>query len=173
MLSLYDNRPCGRREFLRIGGLGLGGLSLADLLSAKASAAAGNPVRDKSVIFLFMHGGPSQTETFDPKMTAPSGVRSATGEVKTSLPGVTFGGTFEKLAPFADRMAIVRSYVTGDGRHDIKPIVSQASADANLGSLFPHRRPEPAGQRDAHEHRPLPASRRSAGDARGQTVREF
>ncbi len=136
MLSLYDNRPSGRREFLRIGGLGLGGLSLADLLAAKANAAAGNPVRDKSVIFLFMHGGPSQTETFDPKMTAPSGVRSATGEVKTSLPGVTFGGTFEKLAPFADRMAIVRSYVTGDGRHDIKPIVSQASADANLGSLY-------------------------------------
>lgn len=136
MLSLYDNHSFGRREFLRIGGLGLGGLSLADLLAAKAQASVGEAVRDKSVIFLFMHGGPSQTETFDPKMTAPSGVRSVTGEVQTSLPGVTFGGTFEKLAPFADRMAIVRSYVTGDGRHDIKPIVSKDTAEANLGSLY-------------------------------------
>lgn len=136
MLSLFDNQSLGRREFLRVGGLGLGGLSLADLLSTKTHAANGSTVRDKSVIFLFMHGGPSQTETFDPKMTAPSGIRSATGEVKTSLPGVTFGGTFEKLAPFADRMAIVRSYVTGDGRHDIKPIVSKETAEANLGSLY-------------------------------------
>ncbi len=136
MLSLYDNRQQGRREFLRIGGLGLGGLSLTDLLSMKADASTGSVVRDKSVIFLFMHGGPSQTETFDPKMSAPSGIRSATGEVQTSLPGVTFGGTFEKLAPYADRMAIVRSYVTGDGKHDIKPIVSKNSADANLGSLY-------------------------------------
>ena len=99
MLSLYDNRQLGRREFLRIGGLGLGGLSLADLLAVKASAAGGSVLRDKSVIFLFMHGGPSQTETFDPKMTAPSGIRSATGEVQTSLPGVTFGGTFREAGP--------------------------------------------------------------------------
>lgn len=136
MLSLFDNRQVGRREFLRVGGLGLGGLTLADLIAAKAGAASGNALRDKSVIFLFMHGGPSQTETFDPKMTAPTGIRSATGEVQTSLPGVTFGGTFEKLAPFADQLAIVRSYVTGDGRHDIKPIVSKDSAMANLGSLY-------------------------------------
>ncbi|HEU0069428.1 MAG TPA: DUF1501 domain-containing protein, partial [Nitrospiraceae bacterium] len=88
----------GRREFLRIGGLALGGLSLPGLLASRAAAKQdGRPVTDKSVIFLFMHGGPSQTETFDPKMSAPAGVRSATGEVATSIPGVTFGGTFEKL----------------------------------------------------------------------------
>lgn len=136
MLSFYDQRQQGRREFLRVGGLALGGLSLLDLVSAQAQAETGGVVRDKSVIFLFMHGGPSQTETFDPKMSAPSDIRSATGEVQTSLPGVTFGGTFEKLAPFADRLAIVRSFVTGDGNHDIKPIVSRHSAEANLGSLY-------------------------------------
>ena len=136
MLSLYDQRQWGRREFLRVGGLGLGGLALSDLLSIKARAAGSGAVRDKSVIFLFLHGGPSQTETFDPKMSAPSGVRSVTGEVQTSLPGITFGGTFERLAPFADRTAIVRSFVTGDGNHDIKPIVSKHSAEANLGSLY-------------------------------------
>src|SRR5690348_15094434 len=70
MLRIRDARGClGRRDFLRIGGLGLGGLSLANLLQIDAIAAAANsrPVTGKSVIFLFLHGGPSQTETFDPK----------------------------------------------------------------------------------------------------------
>src|SRR3954462_4014247 len=86
-----------RRGFLRVGGLALGGLSLSDLCAARALArAAKRPVTDKSVIFLFMHGGPSQFETFDPKMGAPDGIRSATGEVKTTIPGITFGATFPK-----------------------------------------------------------------------------
>ena len=83
-----------------------------------------------------MHGGPSQIETFDPKMTAPSGIRSVTGEVKTSLPGVTFGSTFQKLAKLADKFSIVRSFTTGDSRHDIKPIVHTDTFDANLGTVY-------------------------------------
>ena len=64
------------------------------LLGSRAAAAqAGKLTRDKSVIFLFLHGGPSQIETFDPKMTAPAGIRSVTGEIATAIPGVTFGGT--------------------------------------------------------------------------------
>ena len=47
------------------------------------AAAADSPLADKSVIFLFLHGGPSQFETFDPKMTAPADIRSATGEIAT------------------------------------------------------------------------------------------
>ena len=73
MLTFFDtNRRLGRRDFLRVGSLGLGGLALPSLLAAQAQGA--NLVKDRSVIFLFLHGGPSQTETFDPKMTAPSGV---------------------------------------------------------------------------------------------------
>lgn len=138
MLSFCEhNGISGRREFLRVGGLALGGLTLPGLLSAKAEAAgSGRLLKNKSVIFLFMHGGPSQIETFDPKMDAPAGIRSATGEVTTKIPGVTFGGTFQKLAPLADRMSIVRSYRTGDSRHDIKPIVHKDTLDANLGSLY-------------------------------------
>lgn len=138
MLSFCEhNGLSGRREFLRVGGLALGGLTLPGLLSAKAQAAgSGKLLKNKSVIFLFMHGGPSQIETFDPKMDAPAGIRSATGEVTTRIPGVTFGGTFQKLAPLADRMSIVRSYRTGDSRHDIKPIVHKDTLDANLGSLY-------------------------------------
>jgi hypothetical protein len=123
-----------RRAFLRIGGLGLGGLSLSQLLEARAgSAGSGNPVTGKSVIFLHMHGGPSQFETFDPKMTAPEGVRSTTGEVQTNLPGVTFGPTFSKLARLADKLAVVRSYVPGYD-HSASPIVNKETHGANLGS---------------------------------------
>ena len=122
-----------RRSFLKVGSMGLGGWSLPGLLQAKA---AGNAFRDKSVVFVFMHGGPAQTETFDPKMDAPVEVRSATGEVKTTLPGITFGGTFTKLAREAHRMAVIRSFVTGDGNHDIKPIVGRDSLKANLGSIY-------------------------------------
>src|SRR5262245_12727189 len=101
MLSIRTQDRLGRREMLRVGGLALAGLSLPDLLAAQAfagSATGNSAVRDKSVIFLFLHGGPSQFETFDPKMTAPAGIRSVTGEIDTSLPGVTFGGSFPKLA---------------------------------------------------------------------------
>ena len=137
MLTISADRRSNRREFLRVGGLSLGGLSLAGLLGARARAAQlGAPVNDKSVIFLFMHGGPTQTETFDPKMTAPSGVCSVTGEIETRLPGVTFGSTLTKLADQADRVAIVRSFQTGNGNHDIKPVVGRASAGANLGALY-------------------------------------
>ena len=79
----------GRRDFLRVGSLALGGLTLPQLLATDA-AAAGRLTTGKSVIFLFQHGGPSQIETFDPKMTAPVGIQSATGEVQTKIPGITF-----------------------------------------------------------------------------------
>jgi uncharacterized protein (DUF1501 family) len=138
MLSLSDPRTT-RRDFLRVGSLALGGLSLPWLLPGRAAAATEDrPLADRAVVFLFMHGGPSQIETFDPKMSAPAEVRSATGEVATRLPGVTFGGTFPKLASLADRLAVVRSYTTGDGNHDIKPVVGRDTAGANLGSVYAH-----------------------------------
>lgn len=144
MLTFGDQGPLqrvpplhGRRDFLRVGGLGLGGLCLSDWLAAQAHAKARKQLlKDRSVIFLFMHGGPSQFETFDPKMDAPSEIRSVTGEIRTALPGVTFGSTFEKLARLADKFSIVRSFTTGDANHDIKPIVSKDSLKANLGSIY-------------------------------------
>ena len=133
----FTSQRMNRRSFLNVGGLALGGVCLPDLLRAKeAIRKAGGVVKDKTVIFLFMHGGPSQFETFDPKMEAPAEIRSSTGEVKTTIPGVTFGGTFEKLAKRAHRLAVVRSYTTGNGNHDIKPIVGKDSLNANLGALY-------------------------------------
>lgn len=137
MLTIFDRNKLGRRSFLRIGSMAVAGTALPSLAGMQAIAAeARRAVKDKSVIFLFLHGGPSQTETFDPKMSAPAGVRSATGEIATSLPGVTFGGTFPKLASRAHQMTVVRSFTTGNANHDIKPIVCPETIGANLGSLY-------------------------------------
>ncbi len=130
----------GRRQFLRAGrdaALALGGFGLADLLALKAKAEdVPGLLTGKSVIFLFLHGGPSQFETFDPKMNAPEGIRSATGEIATRLPGVTFGSSFPRLASMADRLTIVRSFVPGDADHNLKPIVGKDTFGANLGSVY-------------------------------------
>src|SRR3954468_19010300 len=140
MLHIGDSARLGRRDFLRVGSLALGGLSLPWLIPAARAgtkvSGARKPVTDKAAVFLFLHGGPSQFETFDPKMTAPAEIRSATGEIKTAIPGVTFGSTFPKLAAMADRLPIVRSYVPGDANHDIKPIVCKDSHMANIGCAY-------------------------------------
>jgi hypothetical protein len=137
MLSIYERHGgLGRREFLKIGSLALGGMSLPGLLATRAQAGSPKVATDKSVILLFMHGGPSQIETFDPKMSAPVEIRSTTGEVATALPGITFGSTYAKLAQLADKLSIVRSFKSGDGNHDIKPVVAADTMRANLGSLY-------------------------------------
>ena len=78
-----EQRKRNRRDFLRIGSSALGGLALPMLLPGRGAAASPSVITGKSVIFLFLHGGPSQIETFDPKMGAPAEVRSATGEAAT------------------------------------------------------------------------------------------
>jgi hypothetical protein len=95
-------------------------------------------VTGKSVIFLFQQGGPSQFETFDPKPEAPQGVRTVTGIVKTSIPGVCFGETMGQLARHADKLTIVRSYQTLNADHNLVPIVSSYTLNANIGSLYSH-----------------------------------
>ena len=65
--ALSRGRPLGRRNFMQIGGMTLGGMTLPLLHSVTASAAKVSPVTGKSVIFLFQQGGPTQHETFDPK----------------------------------------------------------------------------------------------------------
>ena len=117
------NRDCdgqSRRDFLKIGGLGVGTLALPGLLAARADAAkTGKTVKDTSVVWLWLGGGPTHVETFDPKMTAPKEYRSVTGEVKTVLPGVTLGGNFPQMAQVADKMAFVRSFAHGNSGHGV------------------------------------------------------
>src|SRR4051812_1950038 len=145
MLTLLEDRydrNCqgfARREFLKIGSLGFGGLvTLPGLLAAKAqAAAAGRIVKDKSVVLLFLQGGPSHIELFDPKMTAPVEFRSITGEVQTSLPGITFGGTFPRMASLAHKLAIVRSYASGNAGHTYQEVLSGGNKlKATLGAVY-------------------------------------
>ncbi|MCA9227890.1 MAG: DUF1501 domain-containing protein, partial [Planctomycetales bacterium] len=124
MLNFLANRRhtncegTSRRDFLKIGALGTGMLTLPDLLRARAEArAAGQSVKNTSVIWLWLGGGPTHVETFDPKMTAPAEYRSVTGEVATTIPGVTLGGTFSKMASVADKMAFVRSFAHTNSGH--------------------------------------------------------
>jgi len=149
MLTIGDSVRSGgrlaRRPFLRVGGTGLAGLAgLSALLGRSPGGLAAAPpnepaarfLRDRSVVFLFMHGGPSQFETFDPKTEGPSNVHAQTGAIATSIPGISFGSTFVELAKRAHLLNIVRSFVTGDGNHDIKPVVGRATSGANIGSLY-------------------------------------
>ena len=121
MLTIYTSKSSNRvqdsrRDFLQIGSLMLGSLSLPQLLQARTESPSF--VKDKSVVLLYLSGGASQIETFDPKMSAPAEIRSVNGEVQTSLSGVTFGATMQKLAARADRMSVVRSHNHGVGSHE-------------------------------------------------------
>jgi hypothetical protein len=132
MFSL-DDRPVrlcdgvSRREWLRVGGLSTLGLSLADLLRSEARArdARESPLRDatfgraKSVIFLWLQGGPPQHETFDPKPDAPSEIRGPFRPIQTNIPGIQFSELLPRTARIADKLAVVRSIATDDNNHDV------------------------------------------------------
>src|SRR5437763_10129827 len=121
MFSSRRRRSCdgfNRRDFLQVGALGLGALALPQLLQARAEAkSAGRPTRNTSVVWLWLGGGPTHVETFDPKMSAPMEFRSTVGAVKTNVPGIEIGGLFPKMAQAADKMAFVRSFAHGNSGH--------------------------------------------------------
>lgn len=128
-----------RRDFLRIGALGLGGLSLPHLLAAKSGPASGlkEYVKDKSIILLFLHGGPSQLETWDPKPDAPGGIRSLFGTVPTSLPGVHFGSHFPKMAKLAHKLAVVRSFQSLNSGHTYDAVSTAGNTSkAAMSALY-------------------------------------
>jgi hypothetical protein len=132
-----------RRDFLRIGALGMGGLLLPDLLRARAAqAAAGAATKNASVIWLWLGGGPTQVETFDPKMSAPAEYRSTVGAIQTNVPGIEIGGVFPKMAAVADKMAFVRSFAHtnsghGGGTHWVMTGYDFPPADNNQPAVKP------------------------------------
>lgn len=109
-----------RREFLKIGTLGLaGGLTLPDLLRARAAAAESGETRRKtSCIFLFLFGGASQKETFDPKPEAAREHRCLFDSIATTLPGIQFCSLLPRMARLTDKLAIVRSLTHDDSGHE-------------------------------------------------------
>src|SRR5258708_37800133 len=93
-MSRLPRHP-SRRDLLRVGALGAAGLTLSDLLRARA--ADKRPLAD-SCILVFCWGAPSQYETFDPKPDAPDGIRGEFGVIRTRLPGVNFAEHIPMLA---------------------------------------------------------------------------
>ena len=126
-----------RRDFLRVGGLGLASCGVA---SAATPIGALHQARtDRSVILLLLVGGPSQLETFDPKPDAPSEIRGPFGTIATRVPGIRVSEHLPRLAARMDRVALVRSV-----RHDAAPIhetghqLLQTGRLCQAGEEFPH-----------------------------------
>ena len=109
-----------RRSFLKVGSLGMGGLTLPNLLAHQASAAAAgnNTRRDTAVILFWMAGGPSHIDTFDPKPDATEAIRGPFSTIDTNVGGMRISDQLPRLAKLADRYSIVRSLHHEHGVHD-------------------------------------------------------
>lgn len=121
MLTIYGgtSRFCdglSRRNFLRIGALGLGGLALPQLLRGEAESGIGKS--HKSVIMIFLPGGPAHQDILDLKPDAPSEIRGEFKPIPTNVPGIQICEHLPRLATMMDKVAIIRSIVGATGGHD-------------------------------------------------------
>jgi Protein of unknown function (DUF1501) len=122
--STRRNGPLSRREWLQIGGAGLGGLSLPMLAAASGRQANSDLAgvqgafgKAKSVIVIFLGGGPPQHETWDPKPEAPAEIRGGFGTIATRTPGLAVGELMPMTARLTDNIAVLRGMVTNDNAH--------------------------------------------------------
>jgi hypothetical protein len=106
-----------RRRMLRVGFLGLGGLSLADLLRLEAQAASAKPKKETAVILLWVHGGPSHLETYDLKPNAPPEVRGPFKPRQTKVPGLEVCELLPHHARLADKLTLLRSVAHDQADH--------------------------------------------------------
>ena len=118
-----------RREMLRLGGLSLLGLSLPQLLRAEATLPT-QPSRGKakSVILLYLFGGPAVQETFDPKPDAPRELRGPFGSIPTSVPGVHFNEFLPRMAQWMDRSTLIRSAMHEHNDHSAGMLYTMSGA---------------------------------------------
>jgi hypothetical protein len=104
-----------RRQFLQVGGLALGGLTLTDILAAEAQT--GIRSSHKAIIMIYLPGGPSHQDTFDLKPDAPSDIRGEFKPINTNVPGVQICEHLPRLAKMMDKFAIIRSLVGARDEH--------------------------------------------------------
>jgi len=115
-----------RRSFVRAGALGVGALTLPDLLALRAKAAeAGKPLPKTSVIFVELAGGPTHFETYDPKPNAPQEYRGPLGVIATNQPGVYFSELMVEQAKIMDRLAVIRSIHHDSSSHGTSSHLTQ------------------------------------------------
>lgn len=125
MISIPGSRQkfcdgINRRSFLQIGGLGLGGATLADLLRMETRAAGGasHGISDKkAVIMIFLAGGIGHQDFVDLKPEAPEGIRGEFRPIPTNVPGIEICELMPNLAQMMDKVAVIRSIADSDGAH--------------------------------------------------------
>jgi hypothetical protein len=116
-----------RRAFLQVGASSVLGLSLADMLRVRAASES---ARAKAVILLWLWGGPSQLDTFDPKPNATLDFRGPFGTIPTRIPGVRFGELFPQLAKQTDKLAVIRTLHTQSNDHGIAGTIGLTGSPA-------------------------------------------
>jgi hypothetical protein len=112
-----------RREMLRVGGLSRAGLTLADWLRS-TSASPGAARREAACIFLWLDGGPSHLETFDPKPDTPDTIRGPYGPVPTNVPGIQICELLPRLSQQMDKCVLVRSMSHTTDAHSPVPMLT-------------------------------------------------
>lgn len=131
-----------RRDLLRVGALTLGATAWPGLSAVRGDDRGSAPAR--SVIVLWMAGGVTHIDSFDPKPDAPEAIRGTLGTIETTLPGVRFAESLPRMARAAHRVALVRSFSHGDNDHFLsqayalsgrKVAMSQITTEPNVGSV--------------------------------------
>jgi uncharacterized protein (DUF1501 family) len=141
MLDLVTGRSSdctglSRREFLRIGGLSAFGLALPEFLRGRA--AASSPTKNLTgCILLWMQGGPSHIDIFDPKPDAPMEVRGEFGTIPTTLPGVRLVEHLPLLARQTDKFSIIRGHDPQNGSHGTADHLMMSGHKFNPSMAFP------------------------------------
>lgn len=118
-----------RRAFLQVGASSVLGLSLADLLRARA-AGESNHAKAKAVILLWLWGGPSQLDTFDPKPNATLDYRGPFGTISTRITGLRFCELFPQLAKHTDKLTVLRTLTTQSNDHGIAGTIGLTGSPA-------------------------------------------
>jgi uncharacterized protein (DUF1501 family) len=143
MLDLITGRAAdctglSRRAFLRIGGLSALGLGLSSFLRLQQLAAAqGTPRKEVNCILLWMQGGPSHLDTFDPKPDAPAEIRGEFGTIPTTLPGIRVAEHLPLLARQTDKYSIIRGHDPKNGSHGIADHLMMTGHKFNAALPFP------------------------------------
>lgn len=121
MLNIFGQRQGGycdrvsRRNFIRIGALGMGGLSLPQVLRAEKAAGTGSS--NKAIIMIYLPGGPPHQDMYDLKVDAPSNVRGEFSPISTNVPGIRICEHLPRMASMADKFVFVNSLVGSTGQH--------------------------------------------------------
>ena len=123
----------GRRDLLRVGSISVAATAVPGLAPAASAVRRGKAT---SVIYLWMAGGVTHIDSFDPKPNAPVEVRGTLGDIATSLPGVRFCETLPELAQIADQLAVVRSYSHDSNDHLLSQVYTLSGRKVDRNGLY-------------------------------------